>query len=708
MAMTDVEILHACTHASERGKSWNESFRDERQSALNMYVGAPFGDEKLGFSDVVLSDVADTVEWTLPQLIKVFTSGKNIVSFQPVGAEDEDAADQESAFCDHVFWDQNDGFSLIYDWFKAALLVKTGVLKIWWAQQDDTEGEDYRGLLENEVKELLSDPLVTLESRESRDLLVTDPETGQPVPKKVFDISVRRLTNADRIKIETVPADEFLIDPDARDIDTSTFCIHQYTKTRSDLLAMDLDADDSVILDLGTSVSVTTQPRLTPHSNRGGRQYQASNSTNDPSMDEIEINECYIWMDANGDDRAELMQVIYADNTLLHKEEWRATMPFVGICPIPMPDEFVGRSVADQVMDLQYIRSTTVRQMLDNMHRTNNVKWEVPDNITGENTIADLLDDTPGGVVRTEGAGGLHALETPVTWMHAAGILSQLGDERQIRTGLNAFNMGMVPDTQESGRTAAGSMAFRKAANQRIDVVARIFGEGLRRLYLKIHELARKYQDFETTLKLSGGYTSVDPSNWRNRTDAVCRVGMGAMDADDQIQAMQGTLSILMSLQGQENPALKGLASPGNIYAAIKETLELSSVLAPDRFITSPEDAAQQLQQQQQQAEEQAKQQMQQQLELQKLQAEIQMNSQVQLEMAKAQAKTQGDIAKIQAETEAENARVQIQTRSDLVEESQKHDHRLIEQDERAKDAQALAGLQAGTQIFTNGRDSDG
>jgi hypothetical protein len=185
--------------------------------------------------------------------------------------------------------------------------------------------------------------------------------------------------------------------------------------------------------------------------------------------------------------------------------------------------------------------------MIDNMERTNNLRIEVPSGIASEDTVDDIYNNAPGGIIRTEGVGGLQALQMPVTWQHGQTVLAFMGEEAQRRVGLNAFNMGMVPDTAESGRTAAGSMAFRKAANQRIDTVARIFGESLRRLYLKIHEIARKYQDTETILKLSGEYVSMDPSTWRTRTVAKCRVGMGGGDVDDQMAAMNGVFQMLLS-----------------------------------------------------------------------------------------------------------------------------------------------------------------
>src|SRR5262249_30175699 len=52
---------------------------EQRRKALRYYLGEPFGNEVEGRSKIVSTDVADTVEWILPSLLKIFTAGDDVV-----------------------------------------------------------------------------------------------------------------------------------------------------------------------------------------------------------------------------------------------------------------------------------------------------------------------------------------------------------------------------------------------------------------------------------------------------------------------------------------------------------------------------------------------------------------------------------------------------------------------------------------------------
>ena len=62
-----------------------------RDMATNYFYGEKFGNEVEGQSQVVSRDVADTVGFIMPSLMKIFASSKDYVSFQPRHPEDEDA-----------------------------------------------------------------------------------------------------------------------------------------------------------------------------------------------------------------------------------------------------------------------------------------------------------------------------------------------------------------------------------------------------------------------------------------------------------------------------------------------------------------------------------------------------------------------------------------------------------------------------------------
>ena len=46
----------------------------EREKAQREYFRMPYGNEEDGWSSIVTSDVQDTVEWILPQLLDIFAA----------------------------------------------------------------------------------------------------------------------------------------------------------------------------------------------------------------------------------------------------------------------------------------------------------------------------------------------------------------------------------------------------------------------------------------------------------------------------------------------------------------------------------------------------------------------------------------------------------------------------------------------------------
>ena len=117
-----------------------------RRKSLEYYLGDKLGTEIDGRSQVVSTDVSDTVESILPNLLRVFTASDNVVRCDPVTAEDVPLAEQASAYLNHVFYKQNDGFALLYNFFKDALIEKNGFLKIYWDESETIEHETYRNL----------------------------------------------------------------------------------------------------------------------------------------------------------------------------------------------------------------------------------------------------------------------------------------------------------------------------------------------------------------------------------------------------------------------------------------------------------------------------------------------------------------------------------------------------------------------------------
>src|SRR6185437_2383227 len=120
--------------------------------AMDYYLGDMSQDMPTvdGRSQAVSTDVADTIEGLMPNLMDIFAGSDEVVRFEPVGPEDEEAAQQETDYVNHVFMQQNPGFMTLYSFIKDALLSKVGIVKVWWEEHEEESRETYYDLTEGQ------------------------------------------------------------------------------------------------------------------------------------------------------------------------------------------------------------------------------------------------------------------------------------------------------------------------------------------------------------------------------------------------------------------------------------------------------------------------------------------------------------------------------------------------------------------------------
>jgi hypothetical protein len=113
---------------------------NDRSKALDYYLGKPFGNEVEGRSQMISTDVFDTVEGMLPSLLEIFTSSNRICECEPFGPEDEPEAQQQTEVVNHILFKQNNAELIFYTWFKDALLSKNGIVKYYYDDQKNDSG----------------------------------------------------------------------------------------------------------------------------------------------------------------------------------------------------------------------------------------------------------------------------------------------------------------------------------------------------------------------------------------------------------------------------------------------------------------------------------------------------------------------------------------------------------------------------------------
>lgn len=152
MKTSDVQTMLAAEKADALAAISAADLSQGRADAMDYYLGNMDKDMPApeGRSKAVSTDVADTIEGLMPSLMDIFAGSDEVVRFEPVGPEDEDAAQQETDYVNHVFMQQNPGFMVLYSFIKDALLSKTGIVKIWWEEREEEQRETYYDLTEEQ------------------------------------------------------------------------------------------------------------------------------------------------------------------------------------------------------------------------------------------------------------------------------------------------------------------------------------------------------------------------------------------------------------------------------------------------------------------------------------------------------------------------------------------------------------------------------
>jgi hypothetical protein len=500
----------------------------------------------------VTGEVAEAVDGAVPQLLRIFTQSDEVVRFEPRGPGDEEKAKQATDYCNWVVMSQNPGVSIFHNWFKDALLQKNGIIKVWWDDQTDVTVEKYEGLSEEELAMLLADEQYEIVSQEQIQIgelpapqqnpmampSMEGPSEPLTIPVYSYNVKIRKTDKKGEVKIDNVPPEEFLISKKAVRLEETPFCAHRRLMTRSELISMGFDKD--AVMDLPSYEELTyTQERVARYSNGE----QPDDPSLDPAMEEIEVFECWIRVDMDDDGIAELRRVMYAGKEVLEDEE-ADYIPFCSICPIPMPHKFFGHSLADRTMDLQMIKSTITRQILDNLYLSNNARMAVVD---GQVNLDDMLTVTPGGLVRVKNPQAIQPLTVPQVASQAFPILSYIDQVQEKRTGVTQASQGLDPNILQNTTATAVAMV-QNAGAAKIELIARIFAEtGVKELFKNVLHLLCKYQDKPRLIRMRGKYVSVDPREWSNEYDITVHVGLGTGNKEQQM----AMLSVVMQKQEQ-------------------------------------------------------------------------------------------------------------------------------------------------------------
>jgi hypothetical protein len=578
MAMDESDLIAFIEHEEANCISaYTGALAEQRRKAMQYYYGQPYGNEVEGKSQVVTTEVKDAVEGILPALMAIFAASGEIVRCEPKKPGDEQLAAQATDYLHYVFWEKNPGFLVLYCLFKDALLLKNGYTKVYWEEYADQKTETYEDLNGPELAMLLQDPeLEPLKIEQDSDAA----EEGELDPTGTYDAKFRRTVSLGKTCIDPVPPEEVLISRDTpNELTKARFVEHRTLKTISEIRKMGFDVPDD-ISDFAPNADFNLE-RIERNKFDDALAYRVDQANADPTTRRVWLCEAYFYVDYDGDGIAEYRKVTKIGRTILDNEEFDST-PIIGGTAIIMPHKHYGLSIFDLIGDIQLLKSTITRQLLDNAYVANNGRMAVLDGMVN---MDDLLTSRPNGVIRQKVIGAVTPIPPTLLGNNFYSLLEYFDKIKQNRVGATDFPNAVDPDAINA--KAAFVDAFKNAAMERINLMARILAETVvKPLFWKILELECKHQNKQEMVQLRGNWVPINPREWRNRFNISVTVGLGT---GSQQTTLQGAMGIMQIQDGISKMGLSGrVVTEQNIYQAARKYAQAVFPKNADAFFQDP------------------------------------------------------------------------------------------------------------------------
>jgi hypothetical protein len=543
----------------------------QRAEAIARYNSEPFGDEIDGRSSLVSSELRDTVETVIPQVMKVFLGGDEVVKFDPHGPEDEQAAEQETKYVNHCITQRNPVYQVFGTWFRDALLCKNGYVSARWETKQDVRVESYEGLSEDGIAILQADKAVEI---------VAVTPSMDPMYGTVYAVKVRRVRPYGYVCIDNVPSEEMRIHVSTRGVNFED-CIyveHFRNLTLSEIRQMGHKVDDDIAEtthEHGSEMEAIARDRFAELTQDAGREGESS----DPATRRATFRNIYIRVDEDGDGIAELRNIIMVNREILHDEE-AEFIPFACITPVIQPHRHIGYGYHDFLQNIERARTAMLRAAFDNQYLANNGRYGV--NVNNVN-IDDLLVSRPGGIVRVDGEPGqnIFPITHPTTAEGSLGMMTFLTDWKKSAVGVVLDATSLSADVLNNSTASAISQAV-SAWQARIEAVARTFAEtGIKELFRIVHALILKHGSADRA-KLGKDWVEVDPREWVKREHLTVTVGLGTGSKEAKL----AQLYQFANLQAQGLQI--GVCTPQNLYETGVEIVKEMGFKDEERFVTDP------------------------------------------------------------------------------------------------------------------------
>ena len=620
---------------------------DTRQDSFDRYLGDLYGNERDGYSKYTTREALETVEWVLPSILRVFLSGKKIVSFDPVSAEDEAAADQETDIVNHKLMKSNggDGFLALHHFIKDALMFPNAYIKAYVDESEKVTthhlcGIDALALMlvaddeNNEITEQKSyfvnatnildgmqqsaqqsmlqqnEAPLTPEGPEQSGLQQTESlqqpplqqteSLQQPPLQQTESLQQPSLQQTESLQIElfdityrkTVTERKLKIEPiPGEEALVDNDCVSLNIDT-ADFSCHRVRKSFTELIQMGFDrdklESVGSYEDYQWNDERTNRLFYEdedpdAEDEDDPSMRRFWVHDCYAWVDYNGDGIGEFRHITLIGTTVFVNEE-TDYQPMVAMSSILIPHKHNGMSLVDIVKDIQELQTTLTRQLLDNIYRINVRRKYISENsLIEDGTTLRSMLNTASEWIPVRGSAS-DAVMPEQTQSIVSEILPVIQHVNEHKANRTGVNPQVNLDPQVLQQTTEGAfMGALEQASQRVEMLVRIFAE------TGIKQLMRKVHQLVRT------YPDIATAV-KLRGEWIDVDPEGWQDRTDMTvnvglgfntKAEMGAMLVQL-LQIQREAMDSGLVSERELYNTLEKLIESANLGDPQQYFKDP------------------------------------------------------------------------------------------------------------------------
>lgn len=531
----------------------------DRAESTEYYLGnEPEGTSSLQ-SEFISTDVRESILFMLPSIMRTFFGTKKVVEFVPKGPEDIQLAEQQTDYINYIIQQKNNGFQVLYDAFKDALVRKTGFVKVFWDDTVVATTHEYTGLDPQSYQALIIDKDVEIveESSTTESITTLDPISGEEITQEIpasYDLTIRRLKQKNQVCIEAIPPEEVLISRHARDLESASYVAHRMVKSVSDLVAMGYDQEE-VEQHAGYGGSAVDPESYEEIEARNPFDNMVYPSRNDSGGKDVLYVEHYLFYDFDGDGIDERVRVCSIGNGLhvVNVEPWDE-LPICMFCPDPEPHTAIGSCPADYLKPIQAAKSQIMRDTLDSLGHSIFPRMGI---VEGQVNIDDVLNTDIGQPIRMRAPGMVQPFAVPFVGKEAFPVLGYLDEAKENRTGVSKASAGLNADALQSSTSQAVS-ATMSGAQGRVELICRHFAEGgLKDMFKTVNNLVIKHQNSQDVYRLNNKFVPVDPRYWDNDKDIIVNVAISKSSDQEKFAVLQNVAQKqeqIMQLLGPQNP----------------------------------------------------------------------------------------------------------------------------------------------------------